>query len=200
MMDQWVLDELMVRTLGKINRLFLKNDDGTFIPGVSFGISFTTEKPAKLKPHEFWTGVIAGDHPDAGGVAYPGEARVEICCTFMMRTIFKPNALVPPLSEEDRRFFDGRYKWGSNAADNLRWKQIRALIDAYAGSFGLTGAHEFGHVAGLGHDTTDPRSIMNVVEGGGLRETSAFFIPQHVEVLEKVLGRYKAPKGTGAHH
>ena len=67
-------------------------------------------------------------------------------------------------------------------------------IVSCAGSFALTGAHEIGHLAGLGHDTADPRSIMNVTEGAGLRETQAFFIPSHAEVLERVLGRWKEPK------
>ena len=47
--------------------------------------------------------------------------------------------------------------------------------------------------AGLGHDQTDPRSIMNVVEGVGLRETQAFFIPAHAAAIEKVVGRWREP-------
>jgi hypothetical protein len=35
---------------------------------------------------------------------------------------------------------------------------------------------------------------MNVVEGGGLRETSVCWIPAHVKTLEKFLGRYEPPK------
>ncbi len=193
-MDRWILDELMARTLGKINRLFLKNEDGTFLPGVSFAISFTTEKPTTLKEHDYWRAVIAGDDPDAGGRAWPGEGRCEIYSTFMRRTIYQPRALDPPLRGEDRRFLDGKYVWGSSSGDNLRLKLIRALIDGYAGSFALTGAHELGHIAGLGHDEESPRSIMNVAEGGGLAETSACWIPGHVEVLERALGRYGATK------
>jgi hypothetical protein len=193
-MDRWVLDELMARTLGKINRLFLKNEDGTFIPGVSFAISFTTEKPADLKESDYWRAVIAGDDSAAGGRAWPGEGRCEIYSTFMKRTIYLPRALDPPLRGEDRNYLDGRYVWGTTSQENLRIKLIRALIDGYAGSFALTGAHELGHVAGLDHDTESPRSIMNVAEGGGLAETSACWIPSHVETLERVLGRFGATK------
>src|SRR5207237_1441062 len=59
-LDTAILDELMARALGKLNRLFLKNEDGTAIPGVSFGISFTATKPEKLKTHEYWTALVAG--------------------------------------------------------------------------------------------------------------------------------------------
>jgi len=188
-MDRWILDELMARTLGKINKLFLRNEDGTSIPGVSFAISFTTEPPTGVKEHDYWRAVIAGDDPEAGGRAWPGEGRCEIYSTFMVRTMFKPRALDPPLRGEDRKYLDGKYAWGSNTQENLRLKLIRALIDGYAGAFALTGAHELGHLAGLGHDESNPRSIMNVVEGAGLFETSACWIPEHVAALERALGR-----------
>ncbi len=193
-MDQWLLDELMARALAKLNRVFLKNEDGTFIPGVSYAISFTDRKPEKLKSHEYWTAVIAGDHKEAGGQAWPGEGRCEIYATFLMRTIFSPNALKPKMDRDDKKYLDGSYRWGSSADENIRSDLLRTLVDGYAGSFALTGAHELGHVAGLGHDVSDPRSIMNVVEGAGLRETQCFFVPAHTEVLERVLGRYGAKK------
>jgi ABC-type branched-subunit amino acid transport system substrate-binding protein len=189
-MDRWVLDELMARALGKINRLFLKHEDGTFIPGVSFAISFTTVKPAELKESDYWRAVIAGDDSAAGGRAWPGEGRCEIYSTFMKRTIYLPKALKPPMRGEDKPYLSGKYVWGTSTEENLRIKLIRALIDGYAGSFALTGAHELGHIAGLGHDTESPRSIMNVAEGAGLAETSACWIPSHVETLEKSIGRY----------
>lgn len=51
-----------------------------------------------------------------------------------------------------------------------RADEIRSLMDGYPGSFAETGSHEIGHLAGRGHDTSDPRSMMNVVEGGALRQ------------------------------
>lgn len=188
-LDRWILDELLARTMGKLNQLFLRHEDGTAIPGVSFAISFTHAQPEGLDEHEYWRAVIAGDDAEAGGRAWPGEGRCEIYSTFIMRTIFQKDALRPPLKGEDKRFLDGKYAWGTTTEENLRVKTLRCLIDGYAGAFALTGAHELGHLAGLGHDESDPRSIMNVAEGAGLRETSACWIPDHVATLERVLGR-----------
>ncbi len=191
-MDEWLLDELMARTLGKLNRLFLRNYDGTPIPGVSYAISFTAEKPEGLKNHEYWKGVIAGDDQVAGGRAWPGEGRVEIYSTYMHRTdaAFRSALLKPAMNREDRQYMDGTYSWGTTQEQNFRADRIRCLVDGYASFFALTGAHEFGHVAGLGHDEESGRSIMNVVEGAGIRETNAWFIPKHAAVLERVLGRH----------
>lgn len=190
-LDEVVREELMARALGKFNRLFLKNTDGTFIPGVSYGISFTATKPEGMKAPELWEAVIAGDDPDAGGRAWPGEGRCEIYATFLRRTIFQVGALEPPLSYDDKPYLDDSLPWKGVRLEHLRADRLRALIDGYAGAFALTGAHELGHLAGLGHDTTDPRSIMNVVEGAGLRETHVWFVPPHAALLERVLGRWK---------
>jgi ABC-type branched-subunit amino acid transport system substrate-binding protein len=191
-MDAVVLDELLARAMAKLNRLFLKNEDGTGIPGVSFAISFTAKKPEKLKSSEYWTMLIAGDDPEAGGRAF-GDGHCEVYATFLKRTIFLKDALEPPMTQEDKRVTDGTYVQGKPfKLQHLRADQIRCLIDGYAGSFALTGAHEVGHLAGLGHDTTDPRSIMNVVEGAGLRENHALFVPMHAQALERALGRWPA--------
>ena len=199
-LDALLRDELMARAMGKLNRLFLKNEDGTGIPGVSFAISFTTQKPEHLKTSEYWTARIAGDDAEAGGRAWPGESRCEIYSTFLMRTIFEKNALDPPMSQEDKKFLDGTYVAAPYPLQHLRADRIRCLVDGFAGSFGLTGAHELGHVAGLDHDVADPRSIMNVTEGVGLRETQAFFIPMHAAVLERVLGRWPEEKERDREH
>jgi hypothetical protein len=194
-LDEQVLEELMARALAKLNRLFLKNEDGTAIPGVSWQISFTSKKPEKLKASEYWNAVVAGDDPDAGGRAWPGDGHCEVYATFLERTIFHKNALEPPMSQEDKKYLDGTYVSGAPfRLQHLRMDQLRALVDGYAGSFALTGAHEIGHLAGLDHDTTDPRSLMNVVEGAGLRESHAFFVPAHAAILDRLLGRYPEPK------
>ena len=187
-MDAWLLEELTARAIGKLNRLFLKNYDGTFVPGVSYDIAFTARKPEKLKAFQYWTCVVAGDDESAGG-RVTGSGTCSIYSTFLMRTIFLPNRLEPPMSREDRAYMDGTYSWGTSTPQNIRSDSLRCLVDGYAGSFALTGAHELGHIAGLGHDIEDPRSIMNVAEGVGARETNCWFIPKHAETLEKVLGR-----------
>jgi len=192
-LDEVVKEELMARALGKFNKLFLKNEDGTFIPGVSFNISFTATRPEGLKNPDLWEVVIAGDDAEAGGRAWPGEGHAEVYATFLRRTLFQVGALEPGLSYEDKPWLDDTLPWKGERLEHLRADKLRALIDGYAGSFALTGAHELGHVAGLGHDTTDPRSIMNVVEGAGLRESQVFFVPAHAAILEKSIGRWKGP-------
>jgi hypothetical protein len=198
-MDPWILEDLQVRTLWKINRLFLKNHDGTFVPGVSWNIHFTFTKPEKLKPSKYWTGIIAGemtwdkekDEPtagDPGGVSW--GSKVAIFSRWMRyHTAIKGKRLSPRMSREDRPYLDGTYEWGTTYEENLRGDSIRALIDGYASFFSMTGAHEFGHSFGCNHDTESSRSIMNVVDAVGLRDTQAHWIPMHVKALDTALGR-----------
>ncbi|MCC7138593.1 MAG: ABC transporter substrate-binding protein [Planctomycetes bacterium] len=193
-LDAFVLDEVLARAIGKMHRLFLRNEDGTAIPGVSFAISFTTERPVDRKPDETWTMVCAGDDAEAGGRAFPGEARCEVYATFLRRTIFQGGAITPRLDHDDLAFVNGTHPWKGVKLEHLRADQVRGLVDGYAGAFALTGAHELGHLAGLGHDEEDPRSIMNVTEGVGLRENQAFFIGEHARVLERTLGRTPLPR------
>ena len=192
-LDSKIRDELMARTLGKLHRLFLRNEDGTPIPGHSWAISFTAEKPAGLKPQDVWTMVVAGDDPDAGGRAWPGDGRCEVYATFLRRTLFQVGALEPKLSFEDRTYLEASRVWKGERLEHLRPDKLRALVDGYGGSFALTGAHELGHIAGCGHDVSDPRSIMNVEEGAGLRETQVWFVPPHQAILDRALGRVKEP-------
>lgn len=194
-LDPWLLDELMVRTLGKINRLFLKNYDGTFVPGVSFDIHFTFTKPEHLKPSQYWVGVIAGeekDDPNAPGGVTRGT-RVSIFSRWMRKYMpsVRDKALKPKMGADDRRYITGDYAWGTAWEENIRSDSIRALVDGYADPFALTGAHEFGHVCGCQHDRETTRSIMNVVDAVGLRSTQAHWIPLHVKALETSLGRWK---------
>ncbi len=196
-LDPWLLDELMVRTLGKINRLFLKNYDGTFVPGVSFNIHFTFTKPEHLKASRYWVGVIAGeqaDDPNAPGGVARGN-RVSIFSRWMRKyTAIKDKALKPKMSADDRRYITGAYPWGTAWEENIRSDSIRALVDGYSSWFAMTGAHEFGHVCGCGHDVESTRSIMNVRDAVGLRDTQACWIPMHAKAVETTLGRWK---GTG---
>jgi hypothetical protein len=203
-MDPWLLEELEVRTLGNINRLFLKNYDGTFVPGVSFNIHFTFTKPEKLKGARCNVAIIAGEESwdaknDVPTQGAPGGktagGRIWIYSRWMRYwTAVKDKALKPHMSREDRQYMDGTYSWGTSWEENLRSDSIRCLVDAYSTFFAMTGAHEMGHVCGCGHDTESKRSIMNVVDAVGLGPSQACWIPAHVRALETALGRYGAKK------
>jgi len=188
-----IVDDLMGRTIWRLNRLFLRNGDGTPIPGVSFNVTFGTEEhPAGLKNGHRFEMVLRGDYPDAGGIAH--GTTCEVFTTYIQRTMYVSRALKPEISAADHAYVDGTYKWGTALEQNLRGESIRALADGYTQAFGLTGAHESGHMFGLAHDTTTPRSIMNVAEAVGLDFEWAEWAPEHVIALEKRLGRSPVPK------
>jgi hypothetical protein len=202
-LDPWILDELMVRTLGKINRLFLKNYDGTFVPGVSFNIHFTTKKP-DLEPSKYWVGLISGemswdkkkDEPtkdDPGGKYSSGTAYI-YSRWMRFHMAVRDKRMRPGMNASDRKFIDGTYSWGTTWEENLRSDSLRGLLDGYADGFAMTGAHEFGHGLGCGHDTESKRSIMNVVDAVGLGADKAVWIPAHVKSIETAIGRYGVKK------
>lgn len=187
-LEQRVLDDLMGRVLSKLNRLFLRNPDGTAIPGVSYNISFSTEPPDDdVKRGPKWEVIIGGDDPAAGGRAFGNIALV--FSTFIRRTMYVQHKLEPPLSTADRPHMAGGYVWDTSADDNIRNGMVRSLVDGFSQAMALTGAHELGHLAGCGHDTDLPRSIMNVQEGAGLEFEWAEWAPVHVQILEKRLKR-----------
>ena len=185
--DAMVQDGILARTMGRINRLFWRNADGTPIPGVSFNITFGTELPEGAKRSRVWEMRIAGDDPRAGGRASGMTAFV--FSTFIERTMYRPLALKPGVNREDLDYFRGTYAWGTSVEQNIRCDEIASLMDGFAGALAMTGAHELGHLAGLGHDTESPRSIMNVAEGGGLEPDWGHWVPSHVRTLESRLKR-----------
>ena len=188
-----IIDDLMGRTISRLNRLFLRNADGTTIPGVSYNVTFGTEKePAGLKNGRRFEMVLRGDSLTSGGVAH--GTTCEVFTTFIRRTLYADHTLTPPITAADHAYVNGAYKWNAKLEDNLRSDSIRALCDGYTQGFGLTGAHEAGHMFGLGHDQVTPRSIMNVVEAVGLDFEWAEWIPEHAAVLEARLGRVPPAK------
>jgi hypothetical protein len=188
-----IIDDLMARTISRLNRLYLRNADGTAIPGVSFNVSFGTEKePPGLKAGHRFEMVIRGDSDSTGGVAHGTSC--EVFTTYLERTMYAKNALKPPLSVADRPYVTGAYKWGTSLPENLRGDTVRALCDGFTQAMSLTGAHECGHMFGLGHDEVTPRSIMNVVEAVGLDFDWGEWIPDNLKTLETRLGRVPAAK------
>lgn len=191
-LEQRILDDLMGRFLSRMNRLFLRNPDGSAVPGLSYRISFTTTPPGKDVKGRKLQVVLAGDDPAAGGRASGNLAM--IFTTFLQRTMYAERKLVPPISASDRPYLSGAYKWGTALEQNLRCDTVRALVDGYSQAMALTGAHELGHLHGPDHETESPRSIMNVVDAVGLDFDWAEWIPRHAEMLEKQLGREPAPR------
>jgi hypothetical protein len=187
-LEKRILDDLLGRAVSKLNQLFLRNPDGSSIPGVSFAISFGADAPDKrIKASKVWTMLIAGDDEVAGGRASGSTAWV--FSTFLRRTMYQERALTPALAATDRPYLVGTYRWGTAVERNVRDGELRALVDGYSQAMALTGAHELGHLAGCGHDTESPRSIMNVAEGAGLEFAWAEWVESHVKLLDGRLGR-----------
>ncbi len=194
LVDHLVKEEILARLMAINSLKFLRNEDGTAIPGKSLKISFATHLPPKARLGRGWIAVVAGDDEFAGGRAYPGQGRAEIYSTFIRRTIYEPHALDPPVGSDDLTYLDGSYRFGTDRARDRRSELIRALINGYAGSMALTAAHELGHLAGLDHITDDPYGIMNVEEGAGIDHDDGRFTPFNLEKLVKRLGVVPEPK------
>ena len=128
---------------------------------------------------------------DPGGMYSSGTAYI-YARWMRYHTAIKDKRLRPGMTHTDRKYIDGTYAWGTTFEENLRSDSLRALVDGYSSWFAMTGAHEFGHGCGCGHDTESSRSIMNVVDAVGLRDTQAEWIPDHIKALETALGRYGA--------
>jgi ABC-type branched-subunit amino acid transport system substrate-binding protein len=186
-LDRRVRREILGRTIRIANRLFRREADGTPIPGWSWGMAFTIAEPGEdVKRSRVWPAVCAGDNEAAGGQAF--GTWVAVYTSFLRRTMYAKRKLDPPLGPGDRRFLEGRYKWGTDRAANFRADKIRCLMDGFASAMGLTLSHEFGHLCGCGHDTQAPTSIMNVVAGAGANWEDAVWIPAHQHNLTKILG------------
>ncbi len=185
-MDNWVRDEIMARAIAYLHKVFQRNADGTAIPGVSFDVTFGTTMPPGVKPHEVWTVTIAGDDPSAWGRAYPPN-RAFAYASKLANEIYKKYELKPPLQHSDRDYFVYKYDWNTGLNENLRHDSIRALVDGYASAVAMTTAHEVGHLCGCGHDRESPRSIMNVIDGGGISPLWADWIPKHLALIERAM-------------
>ena len=122
-LDRLVRDEILGRAIRIAHQLFRREPDGTPIPGWSWGMTFTTEPPSDDLPRSrVWLGVVAGDHPAAGGQVI-GSGMVAIYSTFLKRTMYVQRKLDPPLSAADRVLLDGTYRWGEDRTLNFRVEQ-----------------------------------------------------------------------------
>ncbi len=192
-LEDRILDDLRGRVISRLNRLFLRNPDGSAVPGVSYAVSFSPDPPPDdARPGRRFEVIIGGDHPSAGGEAYGTTAAVY--STFIQRTMYVERKLDPPVSAADRPHMTGAYRWDTSAPDNIRNGLVRALLDGFSQALALTAAHEIGHLTGCGHDTESPRSIMNVVEGGGLDFDWAEWTPGHAATIERRFGRVPAAR------
>lgn len=186
-LDDLVKDEILQRAIRIAYRLFRREADGTPIPGWSWGLALTTERPAEITPQRVWVATVAGDDPDAGG-RVTGSGTVAVYSTFLKRTMYEQHRLQPPLAVTDKPVLLGRHRWGADKAADLRAQEVQCLIDGFASAIALTLAHEFGHLCGCGHDTEHPTSIMNVVAGAGAAWADAVWIPSHQRNVTQTLG------------
>jgi ABC-type branched-subunit amino acid transport system substrate-binding protein len=185
--DHLVREEIMARVLAITSGKYGRQEDGGTTPGKSLRICFVTCGPDRdKKKGHVWQARFGGDHPDAGGEAFGTYCRVYTA--FIRKTIFQKNALQPPLAAADLELLDGTYKFGTDLEKDKRSEKVRALINSYAGSMGLTLAHETGHLCGLDHVTDDPHEIMNVDEGAGIDYRDGHFAQYCWGKLVKKLG------------
>jgi hypothetical protein len=186
--DHLVREKLMARMLSITGEKFGLERDGSLVPGQSFRISMVARKDA-TRPRRTWGCFVAGDDPAAGGRAFGSYCF--IYSTFIRRTIFeKYDLLDEPIAFSDLPVLTGLGQDESRPyVPGTREDVLYRLVDNYAGSMALTAAHEIGHLAGLGHDESDPHSIMNVEEGAGIPYQVGFFIDSHKEIMENTLGR-----------
>lgn len=187
--DHLVREKLMTRLMSVTAEKFLLNEDGGPVPGRSLDVSLVYDWDGSMerRAKRVWPVFVAKDDAEAGGRAFGDHCYVY--STFIQRTIFSERSLVEgPIGFGDLVTLTGigrdrekEYIFGTRE-DNLY-----RLVEAYAGAMALTAAHEVGHLAGLGHDTESPTSIMNVEEGAGIHHSEGKFTPRHLEQLSDSL-------------
>jgi hypothetical protein len=184
-----VREELLARALSIVSQKYLRDSRGRSIPGQSFRVSFAAHLLPGVQKHETWDAQVAGSDPRANGRAFPGSGHCEIFSTNWLSTVIA-YALSPPIGPDDLAFMDGTYVHGSDYEKDRRSELVRALIESYAGSLGLTCAHEVGHLFGLEHESGDPRSLMTTTD----EETGV--APENVRFSEEALERLRKTPGV----
>ena len=188
--DHLVREELLARTLSLVSQKYLRDPQGSSLPGKSFKVSFAAHLPPGSEPRATWDAQLAGADPNANGRAFPGEGHCDVFATNWLVTV-RAYALAPPIGADDLGFLDGTYVHGSDWEKDRRSELVRALIQGYAGSLGLTTAHETGHLFGLEHDSGDPTSLMTTDEERGISPENAHFKEAALERLRRSPGVVK---------
>ena len=188
--DHLVREELLARTLSIASEKYLRTKDGRSVAGQSLRVAFVAHL-AESDVRAAWEARLAGADDSANGRAFPGSGSCHVFSTNWLSTV-QAHALETPIGPADLALLDGTYVFGSDWKKDARSELVRALIQGYASSLGLTTAHEVGHLFGLGHDTGDPFSLMNV-DGDeiGLAPEDAHFTEAALELLRKTPGVVK---------
>ncbi|MSR62246.1 MAG: hypothetical protein EXS08_07365 [Planctomycetes bacterium] len=189
LVDHLVKEELLARSLSIVSGAYGRDPLGRSIAGQSFKVSFALQ-PAADAPRT-WDVRLAGDDASAAGRSWPGAGRSEVYTTNLLKLLVG-HELRPPLAGGDRELLDGSYRFGTDAEKDRRSELVRALIQSYAGSLGLTTAHEVGHLFGLEHTAGDPLCIMFAgEEEGGIDPDDAHFSDEPLARLRKTPGVVK---------
>jgi len=186
-LDHLVKDELLARTLSIASRCYLRDELGRALAGQSLRVTFATSAPAE-GAGKAWNVRLAGDDPGAAGRSWPDEGRSEVYTRKLLYWV-RGHALKPPLAPADLALLDGTHRFGRDPELDRRSELVRALIQSYAGSLGLTSAHEVGHLFGLDHEREDPTGIMfGGEEQGGVKPEEAHFTETELAQLRRSPG------------
>jgi len=189
-----VIDEVLARTIGKFHQMFLKEYDGTPVPGVSYDISFTGTRPEGVEKGRLWHFQVGGAGPEGrrGAAHVKGDHTVYLHTSWLVRNVpdLSRGRVSPSIRESDLPYLRGEYGWGESLEGNERAGRIRSMVDAMAGAIVMRGGKELGLMIGLSlGGGEDIRSVMNVDGGAGVRETNVHFTERESRLLEKVLHR-----------
>ena len=187
LLDHLVREELLARALSMLSTKYLRDALGRAVEGRSLRISFAARLPARTRATRTLELLLAGDDTPSAGTTELRKGRSQVYSSHVGRVVFRDHALHPALAPSDLELVDGTYAFGSDPDRDRRSEAIRALVQSYAATLGLTGAHEVGHLLGLEH-TEDALCVMNVNEGVGVPVERVRFSSACMARLQAELG------------